>query len=82
MTDIINGYIQSCVLVKKRIAELSTLMKQLRNNGNEEEIERLDLERRISLLYTEHRDMQEIIGHLRSKYKRINCRAKTTGNLL
>lgn len=78
MTEMINGYRHSCALVKERIGELGRQLSELKKNGNEAEIVSLDLERRISLLYTEHRQMQEIIEHLSAYMRRTEQRAKTT----
>ena len=60
----IEGYRKSCRLVKKRIDELTALKKSLLKSGRHSEAEELMLDRRIFLLYTEHRDMQEVIGIL------------------
>lgn len=77
MTKMIDGYRKSCCLVRERLSELNTQLGELRKNGNNAEIEALDLERRISLLYAEHRQMQEIIGHLTEYMRRIELRVKT-----
>lgn len=77
MTKMINGYIESCKLVKGRLSELNAQLNELRKNGKEEEITSLDLERRISLLYAEHRQMTEIIGHLTAYMRRVEQRVKT-----
>ncbi len=77
MTKMINGYIESCKLVKERLSELNAQLVELRKNGKEEKITSLDLERRISLLYTEHRQMTEIIGHLTAYMRRVEQRVKT-----
>ncbi len=77
MTNMINGYIESCKLVKERLSELNAQLVELRKNGKEEKITSLDLERRISLLYTEHRQMTEIIGHLTAYMRRVEQRVKT-----
>ena len=63
-TDMIEGYKRSCKLVKERIDELSALKKSLIRSGKHLEAEELMLDRRIFLLYTEHKDMQEVIGIL------------------
>lgn len=77
MKQMINGYKQSCVMVKGRILELTQQRNELRNQGETEKIEELDLERRIRLLYSEHSQMQEIILHLTAYMRRVEQRAKT-----
>lgn len=77
MTKMINGYMNSCKLVKERLSELKELLSELRKNGKETEIASLDLERRISLLYTEYRQMTEIIEHLTAYMRRTEQRVKT-----
>ena len=77
MEKLTQGYIESCERVKVRIAELTSYKNQLSREGRSDEIDRLDLERRIALLYTEHREMQEIIACLESYFRRINNIAKT-----
>ena len=77
MEMLIQGYIESCERVKSRIAELTAYRNQLSREGRSDEIDRLDLERRIALLYTEHREMQEIIACLDSYFRRIQNIAKT-----
>lgn len=67
----IEDYEKSCVLVKTRMTELNLQLKKLKNEKNDALIAALDLKRRISLLYTEYRQMQEIIGTI-SVYMRRN----------
>lgn len=71
MTKMIEDYEKSCVLVKTRMTELNLQLKKLKNEKNDALIASLDLKRRISLLYTEYRQMQEIIGTI-SVYMRRN----------
>lgn len=71
MKTLINGYISSCTMVKKRIGELLLQRKQLNQQGKADIIIELDLDRRIRLLYTEHDQMQKIIIHLTSYMKMI-----------
>lgn len=77
MEQMINDYKQSCVMAKSRILELTQQRNELRNQGENEKIEELDLERRIRLLYSEHSQMQEIILHLTAYMRRVEQRAKT-----
>ncbi|MCC8135137.1 MAG: hypothetical protein LIO40_00420 [Ruminococcus sp.] len=51
-------------MLKERIDELTQTMNELRKNGGEDKIEELNLEQRIRLLYTEHRQAQETIEYL------------------
>lgn len=77
MEKLTQGYIESCERVRSRIAELTLYKNKLAREGRSDEIARLDLERRIALLYTEHREMQEIISCLDSYFGRIKNIAKT-----
>lgn len=77
MTKMINGYKNSCLLVKERLEELKKQLRMLEKDGNSAEIESLDLERRIALLYTEYRQMKEIIEHLTNHMRRVEQRVKT-----
>lgn len=76
MKKLIQGYVDSCELVRGRINELTKNMNELKKSGGEAEIEELKLEQRISLLYTEHRQMQEIIVHLTAYMRRVEQRVK------
>lgn len=69
MTELINNYTKSCLLVKQRISELTALRYSLIERGDELRVQELDLDRRIRLLYEEHSELTEIIAHL-SSYKR------------
>lgn len=73
----INGYKRSCDMVKARIAELTQLKNKLKKQGRNETIDKLDLERRIRLLYVENSQMEEIIDSLTSCMRRIEQRGKT-----
>lgn len=64
MRELIKGYEKSCELAAMRIGALTEIMRNLRENGGEEEIGKQNLEQRIALLITEHRQMKEIIVHL------------------
>lgn len=76
MKQMIEGYVHSCKLAKDRIKELTLLKRTLLAEKNEIKIEELDLERRISLLYVELSQMQEIIAHLTSYMRRVEERAQ------
>lgn len=78
MTEMINGYRKSCLLVRVRIGELNKQLNELKKASDSEKIASLDLERRIALLYTEHRQMQDIIEHLSAYMRRTEQRVKTT----
>lgn len=69
MNALIQGYKTSCELVKKRVRELREQRKALPETGGKLVEYKLDLERRIRLLYTEYEEMQEIINHLESYVK-------------
>lgn len=77
MQQLINGYTESCALVKARIGELTQLKNKLKKQGREDAIGELDLERRIHLLYVENSQMEEIIEHLESCVRRTVQRGKT-----
>lgn len=77
MQQLINGYTESCALVKARIGELTQLKNKLKKQGREDIIGELDLERRIRLLYVENSQMEEIIEHLMSCVRRTEQRVKT-----
>lgn len=77
MQQLINGYVESCALVRTRIGELTQLRNKLKKQGREDTIGELDLERRIRLLYVENSQMEEIIEHLESCVRRTVQRGKT-----
>ena len=77
MQKLINGYTESCALVRARINELTQLKNKLKKQGREDAIGELDLERRIRLLYVENSQMEEIIEHLESCVRRTEERVKT-----
>ncbi|HBB20472.1 MAG: hypothetical protein KBI35_10670 [Ruminococcus sp.] len=77
MKNMINGYITSCTQVKERIAQLTEQKTKLKKQGRTDLIDQLMLERRIQLLYTEHREMKEVIEYLSGYMRRIEQRAKT-----
>jgi len=79
--ELIKQYIKSCELVKNRIFELKEIESELRKNGCEDKIEELNLEHRIRLLYTEHRQTQETTEYLMSYLRRVEKLAETC-NLL
>ena len=69
MTDLINSYTHSCLLVRQRIAELTAQRRELLGRGDGRRARELDLDRRIRILYEEHGELQQIISHL-SSYRR------------
>lgn len=77
MKKMIQGYETSCEKVMKRIHQLTQQRNELRKNGNDIEIDDLDLERRIRILYTEHCQMQEIVTHLTQYMRRIDKSVET-----
>ncbi|MCD7811344.1 MAG: hypothetical protein LUD57_02095 [Ruminococcus sp.] len=81
MKELINGYIRGCNMLKERIDELTQTMNELRKNGGEDKIEELNLEQRIRLLYTEHRQAQETIEYLTAYMRRVEERG-TKRNIL
>ena len=70
MKEIIKNYKISCEMAKERIGELRLQRNTLRQKNAVQEIEKLDLDRRIRLLCTEYIDMREIIDNL-EKYERV-----------
>ncbi|GEM_PF-392106 len=76
MKQLIQGYETSCEKVMKRIHQLTHQRNELRKSGNEAEIDELDLERRIRLLYTEHCQMREVITYLTNYMRRIDKSVK------
>lgn len=77
MRQMIKAYEESCILVKKRIAQLTKQKNDLKREGREDTIEELDLERRIRLLYVEHSQMNEIVIYLTNYVRRVEQRAET-----
>lgn len=75
MTELISGYIYGCTLVEERIAALNKQLHELRNNTGSSPQSVRDLEKRLSVLYTEHRQTREIIAHLTSYQRRVEERA-------
>lgn len=69
MKELIKNYKISCDMAKERIGELRLQRNTLRQKNAVQEIEKLDLNRRIRLLCTEYIDMREIIDNL-EKYER------------
>lgn len=78
MKKLVKEYQEGCMKLKKRIAELTAQLRELREAGNEDEIEKLMLEKRIKLLYIEHQQTQETAEYLASCIRRIDDRVKTT----
>ena len=70
MKELIKNYKISCDMAKERIGELRMQRNTLRQQNAVQEIEKLDLDRRIRLLCTEDIDMREIIDNL-EKYERV-----------
>lgn len=70
MKELIKNYKISCDMAKERIGELRMQRNTLRQQNAVQEIEKLDLDRRIRLLCTEYIDMREIIDNL-EKYERV-----------
>lgn len=70
MNRMINGYVESCELVMTRIRELTVQRRALKEQGDILAIKKLDLDRRIKLLYKEYGQMQEIIDGLTSYMRR------------
>lgn len=77
MKELIRNYQTSCELVKSRIDQLTAELNILIKNGGEQEISDRNLRQRIALLYTEHREMRDIIGHLDSYARAVENRAQT-----
>ncbi len=76
MEQLINNYITSCRLAKERIDELTRRERELGRSGSLTESERLDLDRRIKLLYVEHGQMMEVINYLTGYSRRVEQRAE------
>jgi hypothetical protein len=77
MENMINGYVESCVLVKARIGELTRQRDILKKQGDICAIGELDLDRRIKLLYCEYGEMQEVISTLAAAVRRREKGADT-----
>ena len=76
MEQLINNYITSCRLAKERIGELTRREKELGRSGALTEAERLDLDRRIKMLYVEHGQMMEVINYLTGYRRKVEQRAE------
>lgn len=76
MKELIKEYQKSCELLRRRIGELNDSLKELRENGGEDKITELNLEQRIALLYTEHRQTQEIGEYLSAYVRRVEQRVE------
>lgn len=77
MEKMIKGYVESCLLVRARIDELTEQKNSLNAQGDISAIDELDLERRIRLLYCEYEQMQEVISVLVSYTRRRDRSAET-----
>lgn len=77
MDSMINGYVESCELVKARIGELTLQRSSLEQRGDICMIKELDLDRRIKLLYCEYGQMQEVLFALRGYARRREQSAET-----
>ena len=77
MRERIRSYELSRRLAKERIHQLTKERNMLRKNGDKAQIEELDLERRIRLLYTEHGELAEIVAHLTGYAKKVEERGDT-----
>ncbi|MBO4878576.1 MAG: hypothetical protein J5501_11255 [Ruminococcus sp.] len=76
MEQLINNYITSCRLAKERIGELTRREKELGRSGSLTEAEKLDLDRRIKMLYVEHGQMMEVVNYLTGYLRRVEQRAE------
>lgn len=77
MKQLIQGYTDSCALVRMRISELTALKNEKKSHGSLSVTEEHDLDKRIRLLYTEHGQMKEIIQYLTGYLRRVEQRADT-----
>lgn len=77
MKQLIKNYTDSCTLVKNRIAELTAMKNEMKKRGDIAGIARLDLERRIRLLYCEHGEMMNIVYRLSDYSRRVEQRARS-----
>lgn len=76
MYTLINEYKKSSQLVKERIKNLTEQKNTLMRAGKTDDISRLDLERRLRLLYIENTEITEIIEHLEKYSRRVAQRGK------
>ncbi|HBB72033.1 MAG TPA: hypothetical protein DCZ71_05440 [Ruminococcus sp.] len=76
MKQMINEYLESCRMAKNRIKELTLTEKELRKSGKLTESQRIDLDRRIKLLYVEHGEMMEVVNYLAGCVREVEKRAK------
>lgn len=81
MKNLIKEYTESCEKVYERLFELTQQMNELKKNGGDKEISDKNLEQRIGLLYTEHRQTKEIIAYLTAYSRRVEQRVKTNNIL-
>lgn len=72
MKKMIDGYKTSCRLVEERLKELKNRRKMMLEKEEISIMEEFDdLDRRIRLLDTEYKEMQEIISHLKSYMRKL-----------
>lgn len=77
MTSLISAYKKSGSMVKHRIGELLAQRNKLKASGKQNDIEELDLDRRIRLLYVEYRQTREIVDHLTKYQLRVGTKPHT-----
>lgn len=80
MTSLISAYKKSGSMVKHRIGELLAQRNELKASGKQNDIEELDLDRRIRLLYVEYRQTREIVNHLTQYQMRVGTRRQFLEN--
>lgn len=78
MKNMVIEYSKSCEKLKKRIKELSNLRLDLLKSGKNDRVEKLDLDRRIQILYTEQRQTKEVMLYLLSYIRRVEERGEET----
>lgn len=78
MKNMIKEYSKSCEKLSKRIKELSKQRLELLKNGKNDRVDKLDLDRRIQILYIEHRQTKEIMLYLSSYLRRVEERGEET----
>ena len=76
MYTLINEYKKSSQLVRERIKILTEQKNILMHSGKTDDINAMDLERRLRLLYTENAEITEIIEHLEKYTRRVAERVK------
>lgn len=76
MDQLINNYITSCRIAKERMEELRCRETELSRSGTLTEAERLDLDRRISILSIEHGQMMEVVNYLTGYKRAVEQRAE------